>query len=106
MRWAGYGRAAKNVSKTGLVGTLGPDTARSILAITDDKWHGPFESPRGAHFVRITERTPARDARFEDVKSFLAQDWSLAQSRKAIETEVERLRGNYKIVIEAEGVKP
>jgi peptidyl-prolyl cis-trans isomerase C len=103
---AGFGRAVKNVSKTRLIGTLGPDAARSILAINDDTWHGPFESPRGAHFVRITGRTPARDSRFEDVKNILAQDWAVAQSRKAVEKEVERVRGEYEIVIEAEEFKP
>lgn len=102
---AGFGRAVKHVSKTRLIGTLGPDAARSILAINDDTWHGPFESPRGAHFVRITGRTPARDSRFEDVKNILAQDWAVAQSRKAVEKEVERVRGEYKIVIEAEEFK-
>ena len=71
-----------------------------------DEWHGPLESPRGAHFIRITNRTPAQEARYEDVKRFLAQGWNMAQSRKAIEKEIERVRGDYEIVIEAKGLKP
>ncbi len=102
----GLGRSLPNMSARELSGLLGPKTARSILALTDDQWHGPFESARGAHFVRVVERTPPRDARYDEVKSFLAQDWALAQSRVAIEKEVETLRGNYEIVVEAEGLKP
>ncbi|MHA1180516.1 MAG: peptidyl-prolyl cis-trans isomerase [Alphaproteobacteria bacterium] len=102
----GLGGSLPNMSARELANLFGPDTARAILALTDDQWHGPFESSRGIHFVRIVGRSPARDARYDEIKSFLAQDWALAQSRGAIEKEVERLRGNYEIVVEAEGLKP
>ena len=88
------------VSQRLLVGTFGAEAARSILAIADDQWHGPVESVQGVHFVRITDRTPEVQSNYDDVKLYLEGSWTLAQSRKAIEQELERLQENYEIVIE------
>ncbi len=54
----GLGRTMPTLSQRMLVGILGADSARGILAIDDDQWHGPFESLQGIHFVRIFDRTP------------------------------------------------
>jgi hypothetical protein len=60
----------------------------------------------GFHFVRLVARLPEQDASYEDVASYLAQDWAMAQARRAIEEEVERVRDDYQIVFEADGVLP
>jgi hypothetical protein len=52
-------------SQREIAGLFGADVARAILDIEDNGWHGPFESPRGAHFIRVVGREPARDASFE-----------------------------------------
>ncbi len=101
-----FGRSASAFSGQELAASLGPDAARAILALEDGHWGGPIESRRGVHFVRIVERRPARDAAYEDVRAYLAQDWALAQARLAVEREVESLRDDYEIVIETDGVLP
>ena len=100
---SGLGRSLPRLSRIGLVGTFGAEAARIILAIDDSRWHGPIKSIYGVHFVRITDREPAQQARYEDVKSYLEGDWLMAQSRKAIEQEMEKLSNNYEIVIEEVG---
>lgn len=85
-----------------LAGIFGADMARRILAIQDDQWHGPFESKQGIYFVRITDRTPAVQPDYEEVKSYLEAQWTMAESRKAIEQEVSRLRDNYEVLIKAD----
>ena len=97
------GRTLPRASQQRLVGTFGAETARAILAIEDDQWHGPFESPRGAHFVRVVRREPAQEASYESVKSYLEADWIMAQSRKAIEQEIDRLRDAYHVIIQDAG---
>lgn len=99
----GYGRSLSRVSQRELAAILGAEAARPIIALDDDQWHGPLESIHGAHFVRIVGREPAREANYEDVKSYLEGDWMMAQSRKAIEQEIQRLRDSYDIVIEGVG---
>lgn len=101
-----WSRSIKDVSARNLALVLGPRAARAILALEDGRWHGPIVSRRGAHFVRITERRPAQQARFEDVERYLRGDWALAQSRLAIEKAVAKLRANYEIIVEADKPKP
>jgi hypothetical protein len=80
--------------------TFGAEVARAILEFEDDQWHGPFESPRGAHFVRVVSREPAQEGSFESAKSYVEGEWVLAQSRKAIEQEIERLLDDYEVIID------
>ncbi len=96
------GTSMPGVTQKMLAGTFGANMARGILAIEDDQWHGPFESIQGIHFVRITDRTPAVRPGFEEVKSYIEAQWAMVESRKAIEQEVERIRGDYEVVIEAD----
>lgn len=102
----GLGRSIRDAPARRLASIFGSNAARAILALKDRRWHGPITSPRGVHFVRIVERTPAVLARFEDVKRYLRSDWALAQSRLAIDRAVAALRANYEIIIEAEKPKP
>lgn len=98
----GFGRSMLNVSQRMIVGSVGADAARTILAINDDQWHGPIESVQGVHFVRITGRTPEYESSYEEVKSYIEGYWSMAESRKLIEKEIESLQKNYEILIEAD----
>lgn len=83
-----------------LVQLFGPDGARKILAIDDDTWHGPILSPRGAHFVRVAERRPARVSSFEEVAPYLEGEWAMAKRREVLDREFDVMRQNYRIIIE------
>ena len=98
----GLGRTMPRLSQRILVGTFGAEVARGLLAIEDDQWHGPFESIHGIHFVRIIGHNPERQSRYEDVKSYLEDDWRMMQTRNIIEQDIERLQDSYEIVIEGE----
>ena len=85
-----------------LVALLGPETARAVLAIEDDDWHGPYKTRRGVHFVRVVERHSAEPLQYEEIAHFLQSDWQQAKARQAVEAESKQLRENYNIVIERE----
>ncbi len=87
-------------SQREIAGTFGAEVARAILALEDDQWQGPFESPRGVHFIRVVGREPVREASFESVMSYVEGEWVLAQSRKAIVQEIDRLRNDYDFIID------
>ena len=101
-----YGRSVLRVSNRELVSILGSEAAQQIVPLTDRQWHGPFESNNGAHFVRIIDRRAAQQPRYEDVKSYLAAEWPIIQSRATVEKEVEVLRQAYEIIVEVEGFTP
>ena len=99
----GYGRALQNMSQRMLVATLGADSARAILVIDDDDWHGPFASSHGVHFVRVSDRTAESQSSYEQVKSYIEGYWMMAVSRRLIEQELGRLQQNYEVIIEDPG---
>ena len=96
----GMGRNLPRRSKTEIASMLGPEAAHTLLGIQDDQWHGPIESPRGIHFLRIIEREPQRDADFEHIKAYLQRDWLMAQSQVVVQQEIERLLDAYEVDIE------
>ena len=96
-------RELTNATQRQIAAMFGPDSARLILTINDDLWHGPIESSVGVHFVRKIAYKPARKMPYEQVEQYLAGDWTMAQTRKRIEQEIESLRDEYDIVVE--GVK-
>ncbi len=80
----GIRRSMQQATRRDLVGMLGPDAARSLLTVSDKSWHGPYESPYGMHFIRITGYTPETQQSYESVKHYLSGDWLLAQTRQSI----------------------
>ena len=94
-------RSLSNLSQRALAGTFGPNATRAMLAIDDDRWHGPIESVLGVHFVRITGHQAEHVQTFENVEPYLLGEWQLARTRERIDQEVKRLRGDYEISIES-----
>ena len=72
-----FRRNLPNVTQSDLIGLFGPESARKILGIIDDQWHGPLESPFGFHFVRLTGHVPAFDPAFEGIEPYLEGDWRM-----------------------------
>lgn len=86
---------------------FGPDQAASIMKLDDKKWHGPFVSKNGVHYLRNSKVHPAPPPNFEDAKEWLKQEWILARSREIIDQKVSEIRKEYRILIEVpEKVSP
>jgi hypothetical protein len=83
-----------------LVGLVGPEVARRVFEAPVGEWHGPVQSERGVHFMRVAERHPPSLPSFEELESYLRQDWILDQQRRAAAIRVAELRRNYRIVVE------
>jgi PPIC-type PPIASE domain len=85
-----------------LIGLMGPDVARRVFELEPGGWHGPMQSARGVHFVRIAEHHPPAMPSFAELESYLRQDWTLDQQRRAIADKLAALRQNYRIVVRQE----
>lgn len=83
-----------------IVSSFGREQGAAILAIDDGHWHGPFTSPSGAHFLRVSERHPGAKARYESALDWLEQEWRMAKRREIIEQEMESMRRGYRIEVE------
>ena len=89
-----------------LVKGLSADGARAVLAIDDDRWHGPILSPQGAHFVRIANRHPERRASFEEVARHLGGEWLIGQQRERMRERVKIFAEDYEVIIESSDDEP
>lgn len=98
-----YGSRIRGATRSALAKTFGANEAHRILSISDDKWHGPFESPQGFHFLRIAERKPAVHPSFESAKKWIETDWRIVQQRKALEDELKKIGEQYKVEIADRG---
>lgn len=76
---------------------LGPDFADTSENLPAGEWHGPIESLRGVHLVRIEERHPPETARFEDIEQYLRQDWTFSRERDIQQKRIAEIRERYRI---------
>ncbi len=82
-----------------IVATFGREQTPRILGINDDQWHGPFTSPYGVHFLRVSERHPPVRPDYEAAKNWLEQQWLMARNREIVERELAVMRENYRIEV-------
>ena len=82
-----------------IVATFGREQAPVILGIDDEQWHGPYNSDKGVHFLRISERHPGKYPDYEAAESWLKQEWLIAKSREVVDRELAVMRENYRIEV-------
>ncbi len=87
-------------SPTRIDARFGEGFAERLLALDDEAsktgWSAPISSAFGAHFVRVTERTPSQSPRLEEVRERVRHDF-LADTRGArVQDALSRLRQAYR----------
>ncbi|RMF94990.1 MAG: peptidyl-prolyl cis-trans isomerase [Gammaproteobacteria bacterium] len=90
----------RRVSEAELALLLGVAPAAQIFALPSGGWQGPVRSRYGVHLLRITERRPAREPPFDEIRERLRQDWALTRQRDAEAALLARLKSRYRIRIE------
>jgi PPIC-type PPIASE domain len=94
------GNTLPRYSLRDLIGLMGPEVARRVFELPAGAWHGPIQSERGVHFVRVAQHHPPTMPSFAELESYLRQDWTLDQQRRAAAAKLAELRRNYRIVVE------
>ncbi len=83
-----------------IAGTFGKPFAETVFALDPNKWSGPFESFRGVHYVRLTAHHEPETSLFEEVESYLRQEYLLRKMRDSQQRKIDDMRKNYTIVVE------
>jgi len=76
---------------------LGPEFADAVERLPTGEWHGPLESLRGVHLVRIEERHPPETPKFEELEDYLRQDWIFTRTREIQLERIAEIREKYRI---------
>jgi hypothetical protein len=97
------GHRLARYSAADLADLFGDELARRVFELPAGVWQGPFESPEGAHFIRVAEHQPASVPAFEEVRDWVREDWRHARQQALVADQLGALRGRYRIVVEGAG---
>jgi hypothetical protein len=64
------------------------------------EWVGPIDSSFGAHYVRVSQRTPALAPQLADVQGQVAREWENERRQHARNEAYTRMRRGYEVAIE------
>lgn len=101
-----FGNLVRNVTERNIAASFHRESAEAILAIADDRWHGPFQSDYGAHFLRVIRRNPAAVPAFEQAGNWLETQWIADQQLAAMEEALQEMRPAYRVEFLQTGESP
>ena len=76
--------------------------AAALERVRVGEWSGPIESSFGAHYVRVSRRTPAAVAELSAVRDQVIREWENDRRQRARVEAYARIRAGYDITIEAD----
>jgi len=82
--------------------SFGKPFADHVFKLPLNNWSGPVESIHGTHYVIITENHKPEVPPFENIESYLRDDYFLQKSREVQQRKIDELRKNYNIIVEGE----
>ncbi len=64
------------------------------------EWVGPIDSSFGAHYVRVSDRTPAVAPQLAAVRDQVVREWENERRQRARNDAYTKMRGEYQVSIE------
>lgn len=80
---------------------FGPSFAAALETVPVGEWVGPIESSFGAHYVRVSDRTPAVAPTLAQVRDQVVREWENDRRQRARADAYARMRATYDVSIEA-----
>jgi len=80
--------------------SFGKPFAEAIFEMPLNRWHGPVESFKGIHYVRVTAAHEPRLPPFEKMESYLRTDYLLTKGRESQVRKIKALMKKYEIVVD------
>ena len=74
--------------------------APALEQATVGLWTGPIQSAYGAHYVRVSERTPAATPQLSEVRDAVVREWENARRRRARDDSYATMRRGYDVDVE------
>ena len=80
---------------------FGDSFAAALEKVPVGEWAGPIDSSFGAHYVRVSDRTPAVAPQLAVVRDQVVREWENERRRRARTDAYAKLRGDYDVSVEA-----
>lgn len=94
-------RFAKNSFQM-ISSSFGKPFAETVFDMNLNTWHGPLESFRGIHYVRVTAHHDPEVPSFKNMESYLRQDYLMQKMRESQQNKIDELRKGYVVFVEGE----
>ena len=79
---------------------FGASFAAALEKVPVGEWVGPIDSSFGAHYVRVSDRTPAAAPQLAAVRDQVVREWENERRQRARNEAYEKMRGDYQVSIE------
>jgi hypothetical protein len=80
---------------------FGAGFAAALEKVPVGEWAGPIDSSFGAHYVRVSDRTPAMAPQLAVVRDKVVREWENERRERARAAAYARMRGGYEVSLEA-----
>ena len=81
---------------------FGASFAAALEKVKVGEWVGPIDSSFGAHYVRVSDRTPAIAPQLAAVRDDVVREWENERRQRARNEAYAKMRGEYQVSIETE----
>ncbi len=81
---------------------FGASFATALEKVPVGEWVGPIDSSFGAHYVRVSDRTPAVAPQLAAVRDHVVREWENERRQRARNDAYTKMRGEYQVSIETE----
>jgi len=81
---------------------FGAGFATALEKLPVGEWAGPIDSSFGAHYVRVSDRTPAQAPQLAAVRDHVVREWEHERRERARNEAYTKMRGEYQVSIEPE----
>src|SRR3982751_6890380 len=79
---------------------FGPAFAAALEKVPVGEWVGPIDSSFGAHYVRVSDRTPSVAPQLAAVRDHVVREWENDRRQRARNDAYAKMRGEYTVSIE------
>ena len=81
---------------------FGASFAAALETVQVGEWVGPIDSSFGAHYVRVSDRTPAVAPQLAAVRDHVVREWENERRQRARSAAYTKMRGDYQVSVERE----
>ena len=79
---------------------FGDPFAAALENVPAGEWVGPIDSSFGAHYVRVSDRTPAVAPQLAAVRDHVVREWENDRRQRARNEAYAKMRGEYTVSVE------
>jgi hypothetical protein len=79
---------------------FGASFAAALENVPVGEWVGPIDSSFGAHYVRVSDRTPAVAPQLTAVRDQVVREWENDRRQRARNDAYTKMRGEYEVSLE------